>query len=63
MAKLHNGATLGAFRILHQIGEGGMAKVYKAFQPSMERYVALKILPRRRHILEFGELLLQLYMI
>ena len=45
MERLFNGANLGAFRILHQIGEGGMAKVYKAFQPSMERYVALKVLP------------------
>ncbi len=45
MDKLFNGATLGAFRILHQIGEGGMAKVYKAYQPSMERYIALKVLP------------------
>jgi serine/threonine protein kinase len=43
--KLFNGATLGAFRILQQIGEGGMAKVYKAYQPSMERYIALKVLP------------------
>ncbi len=45
MDKLFNGATLGSFRILHQIGEGGMAKVYKAYQPSMERTVALKVLP------------------
>ncbi len=45
MDKLFNGATLGAFRILQQIGEGGMAKVYKAYQPSMERYIALKVLP------------------
>ncbi len=45
MEKLVNGTNLGAFRILHQIGEGGMAKVFKAYQPSMERYVALKVLP------------------
>lgn len=45
MDRLHNGATLGPFRIIHPIGEGGMAKVYKAYQPSMERYVALKVLP------------------
>jgi serine/threonine protein kinase len=45
MDKLFNGATLGAFRILHQIGEGGMAKVYKAYQPAMDRTVALKVLP------------------
>jgi hypothetical protein len=37
---------LGAYRIVAPLGEGGMAAVYKAYQPSMDRYVALKILPR-----------------
>ena len=45
MTKLSSGSNLGPFRILHQIGEGGMARVYKAYQPSVERYVALKVLP------------------
>ena len=39
------GQTLGGYRILSQIGKGGMATVYKAFQPSLERYVAVKVLP------------------
>ena len=39
------GKTLGPYRILEQIGVGGMATVYKAYQPSMDRYVAVKILP------------------
>ena len=39
------GQTVGSYRIIGQIGRGGMATVYKAYQPSMERYVALKILP------------------
>lgn len=39
------GTTLGGYRIIEQIGMGGMATVYKAYQPSMERYVALKVLP------------------
>jgi len=39
------GKTLGPYRILEQIGAGGMATVYKAYQPSMDRYVAVKILP------------------
>ncbi len=39
------GKTLGPYRILEQIGVGGMATVYKAYQPNMERYVAIKILP------------------
>ena len=45
MDRLSNGANLGPFRILHQIGEGGMARVFKAYQPSVERYVALRVLP------------------
>jgi tetratricopeptide (TPR) repeat protein/predicted Ser/Thr protein kinase len=38
------GRTLGTYRIVEQIGLGGMATVYKAYQPSMDRYVALKVL-------------------
>jgi len=39
------GQTLGPYRIVEQIGIGGMATVYKAYQPSMDRYVAIKVLP------------------
>jgi len=39
------GQTLGQYRIIEQIGQGGMATVYKAYQPSLDRYVAVKILP------------------
>jgi ligand-binding sensor domain-containing protein len=41
------GQTIGPYRIIAQIGQGGMASVYKAYHPAMERYVALKILPRQ----------------
>jgi ligand-binding sensor domain-containing protein len=41
----HIGTTLGAYQIVEQIGRGGMATVFKAYQPSMDRYVAVKILP------------------
>jgi tRNA A-37 threonylcarbamoyl transferase component Bud32 len=37
------GTTLGPYRILEQIGFGGMATVYKAYQASMDRMVAVKI--------------------
>ncbi|MCZ7543779.1 MAG: protein kinase [Anaerolineae bacterium] len=40
-----SGAQLGPYRIVERIGEGGMATVYKAYQPSVDRFVALKVLP------------------
>ena len=41
------GKTVGQYQIVEQIGLGGMATVFKAYQPSMDRYVALKILPKQ----------------
>ncbi|NJN95286.1 MAG: serine/threonine protein kinase [Anaerolineales bacterium] len=38
------GKTLGQYEIKEKIGEGGMAHVFKAFQPSLNRFVAVKIL-------------------
>lgn len=40
------GKTLGQFEILDEIGRGGMATVYRARQRSINRIVAIKILPR-----------------
>jgi serine/threonine protein kinase len=34
------------YQIVTPLGEGGMAAVYKAYQFSVDRYVALKVLPR-----------------
>lgn len=40
------GRQLGPYQIIGPLGEGGMAAVYRAYQPSMERMIALKLLPR-----------------
>jgi formylglycine-generating enzyme required for sulfatase activity len=39
------GAFIGQYRIIEQIGRGGMATVYKAYQENLDRYVAIKVLP------------------
>src|SRR5579871_6040649 len=39
------GRSLGQFRIVERIGSGGMATVFKAYQPTLDRYVAIKVLP------------------
>ena len=40
------GQNLGPYRIVEQIGKGGMATVYKAYEPALDRYVAIKVLPQ-----------------
>jgi predicted Ser/Thr protein kinase len=38
------GKTFGPYTIVARLGEGGMAVVYKGFQESLNRYVAIKVL-------------------
>ena len=38
------GQTVGAYQVVEKLGAGGMAEIYKAYQPSLERFVALKFI-------------------
>ena len=38
------GVTLGKYRLVEKLGQGGMAQVYKAYQADLDRYVAVKVL-------------------
>jgi serine/threonine protein kinase len=38
------GTSLGKYQIEDRLGRGGMAEVYKAFQPALQRRVAIKVI-------------------
>lgn len=38
------GENVGPYQVIAQLGQGGMASVYKAYHPALDRYVALKVM-------------------
>ena len=44
MASSLEGQTLGKYQVLEPLGRGGMARVYRAYHPQLDRYVAIKVL-------------------
>jgi serine/threonine-protein kinase len=51
------GQTLGKYRVLEPLGRGGMARVYRAYHPQLDRYVAIKVL--RPDLVEDKEFLIR----
>ncbi len=45
MVTIAPGSSLGRYRVVEQIGQGGMATVFRAHDPTLDREVAIKVLP------------------
>ena len=43
-AALADGSQIGRYRVLHLVGEGAMGRVYAAWDPTLDRRVALKLI-------------------
>ncbi|MCB8962274.1 MAG: protein kinase [Ardenticatenales bacterium] len=40
----HSGQTIGKYKLIRRLGQGGMAQVYQAIQPTIDRPVAIKVM-------------------
>jgi serine/threonine-protein kinase len=40
------GTRLGPYELIEEVGKGGMATVYRAYQPNVDRFVAVKVIHR-----------------
>ena len=45
MVSIPPGSALGRYRVIEQLGRGGMATVFRCHDPTLDRYVAIKVLP------------------
>lgn len=55
MPRQLEGQFLGKYQLLNPLGRGGMARVYRAYHPQLDRYVAIKVL--RSDLVDTGDFL------